>query len=232
MREPERMLRQAGSPTRYLEQLRLLAANWAYFDYATKTAMKSARFVLASQRIKKPKEKRGEDEYEREWVLCLPSEVAVVDDFTFLQYFGSHVLAAPEEELLETFYQHLGAQTLSSLIKVEYVPHGLQVGPTAQSVALRKHVLERLTIFLAEARRAKSAYTAEMLAKDDHFVVRETRTLEARYTYRNGRSVYPHVEVSWTLGLANCQTLYAMAQRQGRGVVLTVSITAQPDDYE
>lgn len=68
---------------RYLEQLRLLAANWANFDISTRTAMKTASFILASQRVpvKKTGKKLlggwsgGEEEYEREWVLCRASEV-------------------------------------------------------------------------------------------------------------------------------------------------------------
>ncbi|ORY21093.1 hypothetical protein BCR39DRAFT_570024, partial [Naematelia encephala] len=40
MHEPQRMLEQAGSPDKYLEQLRLLAANWANFDSSTRLAMK------------------------------------------------------------------------------------------------------------------------------------------------------------------------------------------------
>lgn len=92
------MLTQAGSPDkcvdlsfsvtdltlfRYLEQLRLLAANWTNFDTSTRLTMKTAPFVLASQHI--PVKRHGkkmlgtwggaEDEYEREWVLCKASEV-------------------------------------------------------------------------------------------------------------------------------------------------------------
>ena len=79
------MLERAGSAERYMEQLRLLAANWTYFDTATKTAMKSSRFVLASQRvpIKTTKKTFGglmssaaEGEYEREWVLTRAGEVS------------------------------------------------------------------------------------------------------------------------------------------------------------
>ena len=69
---------------RYLEQLRLLAANWSAFDYLTRNRMKSAPFLLASQRVpikrtsKKVLEKwgGGDDEYEREWVLCKAMDVS------------------------------------------------------------------------------------------------------------------------------------------------------------
>ena len=68
--------------SRYLDQLRLLAANWTNFDFSTRNSMKTASFVLASQRVpvKNPNRKLfgtwgGEDEYEREWVLTKASEV-------------------------------------------------------------------------------------------------------------------------------------------------------------
>jgi hypothetical protein len=88
--------------------------------------MKAASFVLASQRV--PAKQTGkqvfgtwggaEDEYEREWVLAKASDVgrlilyqsvrhiltlqvAIVDSITMLQYFGRHVLAAPEVRTTE-----------------------------------------------------------------------------------------------------------------------------------
>jgi hypothetical protein len=56
-------------------------------------------------------------------------------------------------------------------------------------------VLERLTIFLAEARRKQSDYSAEWLSKEGNFELLEVRDLKARYTYRNGRHEYHHTEV-------------------------------------
>lgn len=61
---------------------------------------------------------------------------------------------------------------------------------------MRKHVLERLTIFLAEARRKQSEYTVEYLSKEGNFNVVEVRDLKAKYTYRNGRKEYYHSEVN------------------------------------
>ena len=98
-------------------------------------------------------------------------------------------------------------------------------------------MLERLTIFLAEARRKQSDYTVDVLNKDGNFSVREVRDLKARYTYRNGKNEYQHLEVSRLLpaqvGLMK-QTLYATASTvpRGKAITLTVSMTAQPDDYE
>ncbi|WVQ99431.1 hypothetical protein IAU59_006566 [Kwoniella sp. CBS 9459] len=232
MNEPERMLEQAGSAERYLEQLRLLAANWTIFDNPTRSAMRTAPFLLASQRVpvkKQPKKllgswagASGEEEYEREWVLCKASNVSVVDHITMLQYFGQYILAAPEEHILEEFYEALGAKPLSSFVRRQYITDGPSSTPSDHAKALRKHVLERLTIFLAEARRKQSDYTSDTLSKEGNFTISEVRELKVRYTYRNGRTEQNHYE-----------TLYATASKgRGKAIILTVSTTAQMDDYD
>nr|XP_031863300.1 uncharacterized protein CI109_001175 [Kwoniella shandongensis]KAA5530372.1 hypothetical protein CI109_001175 [Kwoniella shandongensis] len=232
MSEPAKMLEQAGSADRYLEQLRLLAANWTIFDNWTRGAMKSAPFLLASQRVPVKKQGKkllgtwtggGDDEYEREWVLCKASDVAIVDNVSMLQYFGQYILAAPEEHILEDFYISLGARPLSSFVKRNYIATELPTQvPSDQAKTLRRHVLERLTIFLAEARRKQSDYNVETLNNEGNFTVNEVRDLKVRYTYRNGKSEHHHLE-----------TLYATAVKaRGKAVVLTISLTAQPDDYD
>ncbi|KAK8864438.1 hypothetical protein IAR55_001687 [Kwoniella newhampshirensis] len=232
MSEPAKMLEQAGSADRYLEQLRLLAANWTIFDNWTRITMKSAPFLLASQRIPVKKQGKnlfgsrtggGDDEYEREWVLCKASDVAIVDNVSMLQYFGQYILAAPEEHILEEFYISLGARVLSSFVKRSYIATELPTQVQSdQAKALRRHVIERLTIFLAEARRKQSDYNVETLNKEGNFTINEVRDLKVRYTYRNGRSEHHHME-----------TLYATAVKaRGKAVVLTISLTAQPDDYD
>ena len=120
-----------------------------------------------------------------------------------LQYFGQHVLAAPEEQLLETFYEQLGAKTLSSQVQTRYVASAPTATISAQAQALRRHVLERLTIFLAEARRRSSGYTAGFLAKDDNFEIQEVRDLKAKYTYTAGKQEHNHLEV----GRCDCDWL-------------------------
>ena len=84
---------------------------------------------------------------------------------------------------------------MSSLIKTEHIPQQPSSHPSVEAMSLRKHVLERLTIFLAEARRKQSEYTIEFLSKEGNFDVVEVRGLKAKYTYRNGHSEYSHHEV-------------------------------------
>jgi len=82
------------------------------------------------------------------------------------------------------------------LVRTEHIPHGPLPANSEQAKALRRHVLERLTIFLAEARRKQSDYSAEALSKEGNFVVVEVRDLKTRYKYRNGKNEHQHLEVS------------------------------------
>jgi hypothetical protein len=121
-----------------------------------------------------------------------------------------------QESLLETFYEHLGAKPLRSLVQTQYIPSHPSSHPSSQAMALRKHVLERLTIFLAEARRKSSDYTIEFLAEEGNFEVQEVRDLKAKYTYRNGKHEYSHLEVSrWSLSRRDAEDRHCMRQRRG-----------------
>ena len=89
----------------------------------------------------------------------------------------------------------LGARPLSSLVKTEHIPHGVVSVQSDQAKTLRRHVLERVTIFLNEARRKQSEYAVDWLSKEGNFHIAEVRDLKARYTYRNGKQEYQHLEV-------------------------------------
>jgi hypothetical protein len=67
-----------------------------------------------------------------------------------------------QETLLEDFYTQLGVKTLSSCIKEEHRALGQTHGATDVAVTLRKHVLERLALFLSD-RRASSKYDIDWL---------------------------------------------------------------------
>ena len=122
--------------------------------------------------------------------------MALVDNITLIQNFGKYVLAGPEEVLLETFYASLGARWISSMVKTEHLTHHPSTHLTDQAKSLHRHVLERLTIFLAEARRKQSDYAIEWLKQDGNFSVREVRDLKAKHTLRQGKQEYAHYEVN------------------------------------
>ena len=122
-----------------------------------------------------------------------------MDNITLIQNFGKYVLAGPEEVLLETFYAALGASWISSMVKTEYITNHQSTHLTDQAKSLHKHVLERLTIFLAEARRKQSDYSIDWLKQDGNFSVREVRDLKAKHILRQGKQEYAHYEVSFLL---------------------------------
>ena len=100
-----------------------------------------------------------------------------------------------QEQLLESLYLNLGSRHLSGLVKTNIVPHQPRTSASPQAIALRQHVLERLTIFLAE-RKAKGDLNIESLSKKDNFKVQEVQHLTAKYTYQPGKKEYHHTEVS------------------------------------
>lgn len=100
-----------------------------------------------------------------------------------------------QEQLLEDFYAHLGAKPLTSLVKVDHIHSGALPRTSPQSQVLRQHVLERLTIFLAETRRRSAEYSAEWLMKEGNFVIEEVRDLKARFTLKYGTRAQSHLEV-------------------------------------
>lgn len=101
----------------------------------------------------------------------------------------------PEEQLLERFYGQLGSQPLSSRVNTESIPSGIKPGSSRTTASAHRHVLERLTIYLAQATRKETDYTADWLSKGDNFVVQEAADIKARFTYRHGRVIREHVEV-------------------------------------
>jgi hypothetical protein len=121
--------------------------------------------------------------------------VALVDSITLIQSFGKFVLAGPEEELLESFYQSLGARWISSMVKTEHITQSPLPYLTDQGRILSRHVLERLTIFLAEARRRQSDYSIDWLKKEGNFIVKEVKDLKTKHTLRQGKQEHAHYEV-------------------------------------
>jgi hypothetical protein len=183
------------------------------FDSGLLREMRETPFVLASTLVEK--EKGGE--LVQEWVLCRASDTAIVDNIAPLQFFGKYIRAAPEEQLLENFYKTLGAQPLSSKMSIENIPNGIRPGSSSTAAELRKHMIERLTIFLHQhaGSRKKKEYTAEFLARGDNFVVREAGSIKIRYTYRDTRTVQQHMEVSFGKGYSKL-TADAVCLRRAR----------------
>lgn len=159
-------------------------------------AMKNIPFLLASQLVLKEKRTgEHENDFRREWVLATARDTVIADSATLHSFFGNFVLTAPEETILESFYQTLGSKLLSSCVATEQVPSGIRQGSSSEAQASRKFILERLTIFLGHSSRRSTDYTADFLSKGDNFTVSEASTIRVRYTYKDGKNVHQHVEV-------------------------------------
>lgn len=162
VKEPARISSTFQSPDKYLKLLRTLAEHLPVFrkDKQLFSEMRNAAFLLGSKDIStdtqgKTGEKAygsdddGEDEDQsiKEWTLTVAKDVVVVDDFQSFNLFKEHVLAAPQEEMLENLYLALGAIPLSSLVE-ERAQWGAVAADQKPAARLQKLVNERSRLFL------------------------------------------------------------------------------------
>ncbi|KAJ5107597.1 hypothetical protein N7456_004272 [Penicillium angulare] len=163
VKEPARISTAFQSSEKYLMLLRTLAENLPLLkkDNDLFNDMKRARFLLASRDI--PSQDTGKDgkgksvETEaldpdedldiREWSLAAAKDIVVVDDFQSFNLFKEHILAAPQEEILENFYLALGAHPLSKLVE-EQARFGGIAADQRLALKLHKIILERARLFL------------------------------------------------------------------------------------
>ncbi|KAI0457091.1 hypothetical protein F5B21DRAFT_109668 [Xylaria acuta] len=166
--EPARLLSVLGSPDKYLNLLRSLAGDMAILrrDKDLWRKMKAAPFLLAFKEITNPSKGKAaeyeeDEEAVRTYQLAAPSDIVILDDIISYRLFKDHLKCAPEEEVLESFYQVLGSPTLSTIVQED-----LRVGPPSEkqdgAVWLRKHVLERSKLFIHEYAR----YTRDAIKHD------------------------------------------------------------------
>lgn len=162
VKEPARISSTFQSPDKYLKLLRTLSEHLSVFrkDKQLFSDMKNAAFLLGSRDISSDTQRNtsqklsGSDDEEddadqsiKEWTLTAAKDVVVVDDFQSFNLFKEHVLAAPQEEMLENFYLALGAVPLSSLVE-ERAQWGSVAADQKPAVRLQKLVNERSRLFL------------------------------------------------------------------------------------
>ncbi|KAJ5902451.1 hypothetical protein N7495_002979 [Penicillium taxi] len=155
--EPARISATFKSSDKYLMLLRTLAESLPLLkkDKDLFNSMKRARFLMASRDLPPRERKSAENELPdpdvdldiREWNLSSAREIVVVDDFQSFNLFKEHILVAPQEETLESFYMALGAVPLSSRIEERTTLGGLIADQTS-AARLHKLILERVRLFL------------------------------------------------------------------------------------
>lgn len=227
-------------------ELRNIAINIRSLSYVTSTKLKKAPVLIGSRRVRRQKSDKSadpvdgdEEDWDLEYDLLAPNQVAIADDTIALQQFGENIFCAPQEDILEGeygsagpwysasaleiagFYQSLGCKRLSDLVREEYKTSQEIYGhKTAQEV--RSLILERLPLFLHEHTHAATRVSFTWLNNERNFIVR----------------TFGKVAVTRSLNFAGTKSsksieTSAIARREGKGAIqLWLAGNAQVDMYE
>ena len=95
----------------YLVELRNIAINSHVLNYATSVRLRRAAILVGSRRVRKQKSDPAtdlvdgdEEDWDLEYDLLAPNQVAIADDTIALQQFGEDIFCAPQEDILEGEY--------------------------------------------------------------------------------------------------------------------------------
>ncbi|KAK4075740.1 hypothetical protein Trihar35433_2300 [Trichoderma harzianum] len=226
--EPARLLSVLQSPEKYLDLLKSLAEVTSNLqrDKELWRKMKSSPCLLAYKELVAPSKGNAtsndldEDEAPiRQYQLASASQIVVVDDIISYRLFKEHLICAPEEDILETFYIKLGASRLSSIVQ-EDVRIGSHTTKQQLAESLKKHVLERSKIFLyeyANYRRDAIKHDAKWLEKNLNVEV--VRSVALRRSLQGQRQ-------------SHTEKRSAAATYNNRSWVLYVTDDGKPDMYQ
>ncbi|GAO48673.1 hypothetical protein G7K_2843-t1 [Saitoella complicata NRRL Y-17804] len=168
VKSPGDIYRLAQTDDKYLSLLRQLAINIASLrkNRGLFEQLKQRPFLLAHKVIPASDGAQAGDDDEDDMqshVLAAASDIVIVDDFVSYNHFKSDLLAAPQEDALESFYEMLGASRVSNVIKENHRVAGIAKA-TQDTEELRKLINERTSLFLHETSEAV-AYDAKWLAR-------------------------------------------------------------------
>ncbi|KUJ11689.1 uncharacterized protein LY89DRAFT_654396 [Mollisia scopiformis] len=185
--EPARLLGVLQSPEKYMSLLRKLADEKHQLrkNKDLWKQMKKARFLLGEAEVSAndTNEKRssqppvsGVDQNgvdlddndaapAKQYLLAIPSEIVVIDDFVSYRLFKSSLVTAVEDEKLEDFYMDLGSPALSVLVKTS-LSLGQRSEKQDSAVQMQNHVLERAKLFLHELKREEIKHDYRWLEKN------------------------------------------------------------------
>ncbi|KAG8933600.1 hypothetical protein FRC02_011522 [Tulasnella sp. 418] len=203
--DPKGFLELAGSHTVYLEQLRTIAA---YGNYTSDliSQMRASPFLLGYRRTPRSTEETSasgnepneKDDCDLTFDLLKPTEVAIVDDSIAYSLFSGSIYAAPEEDILEAFYQKLGSPRITSLVKEEYQPLEIEECESKSAAETRNLIIERFPLLLHN-RNTRASVRPVWLSQDDNFTVRNCQKIELKRTLTIlGESISKTQEVSAT----------------------------------
>ncbi|KAF9562769.1 hypothetical protein CPC08DRAFT_749290 [Agrocybe pediades] len=222
---PRQFYELAQGPTNFIAELRNLAVNEKTLSSGTILRMKKAPILLGLQRKARRQNKETDDWDEDEWDttydLMKPNEIIVADDTHAYQAFGHSLFTAPQEDIIEAFYNKLGAPRLSRLVKEEYRT-SVELPNSKVATDLRALVLQRLPLFLHEHNHARTKVSFSWLSAEKHFVVKAFGKLYVTKSLNYG-----------SLNLSRKQDASAVSRRIGTGPIeLWIAGDAQLDMYE
>ncbi|KAI5358223.1 Putative histidine kinase/HSP90-like ATPase superfamily [Septoria linicola] len=155
VRQPGRLLETLGTE-KYANLLRKIAENASNLkkDKALWTGLKSSSCLIAEKLVRSDKthdDEKGElDDEEvtfKEIHLARATEIVIVDDITVYRIFQGNLLAAPQEEQLETLYNSLDTPSLSKLVETDQ-RMGALLRDQTPGAKLQKLLVERCRLFL------------------------------------------------------------------------------------
>ena len=92
-------------------ELRNIAINFRLLSSATLAKLKKAAVLVGSRRVRRQKSGKAtdlidgdEEDWDLEYDLLAPNQVAIADDTIALQQFGEVIFCAPQEDILEGEY--------------------------------------------------------------------------------------------------------------------------------
>ncbi|KAG5518644.1 hypothetical protein PMAC_002613 [Pneumocystis sp. 'macacae'] len=154
LKDPKHIFDMVKTPQKYQDILRKLVIS-SYFHKKTKDIfrdMMGKPFLLASKK-RKNKSVGGKlllgDQESLEYCLSDASSIFIIDDVVSYNLFGEFILAAPQEDILEEFYQSLGSRRFSSVVREEYKFKGPKK-ENSETIALKKLFIDRSSLFLYE----------------------------------------------------------------------------------
>lgn len=155
---PSRAYKLAGSRKEYENFLLELGLGWKNIA----RDQQLVRFLMKSRFLPGIIEKK-ESEKDKEYIsLRMPSEIAIVDDVIAFDLFKEYIHSAPQITELEKLYAQLGSARFSE-ISHERMNVGRAVAGNEQAIdKLRKHISERVNLFLERKPEHSSSRAANL----------------------------------------------------------------------
>lgn len=148
LNDPYTAYNESGGRENYESFLLEIATSWSRLssDRGLVSMMQKSRFLIGLV-VDKHEDEKGETKETERVSLVGVTEVAIVDDVIAFNWFKNYVKTAPQVRELEKFYHDLGA-ALMSKISYENITRGHIVHNEDAASKLKKHLIERCTLFL------------------------------------------------------------------------------------